>query len=138
MSTATAPDSNILIGGVGPGEANVIAFNGVSQNRKAGVGVSSGRGVTIRGNRIFANRGEPGLGIDLDNSDSSKVDPNDPGDVDTGTNDLQNFPILQSVEHLGPQGNGSTRILGKFHSTPSTTFDLDFYSNPACAPFLRE
>ena len=138
VSTATVADADVLIGGVGPGEGNVIAFNGRSQNRNGGIGVSSGRGITIRGNRIFANSGDPGLGIDLDNSDDSIVDPNDPGDVDTGTNDLQNFPILQSVEHLGPQGNGSTRIVGKFHSTPSTTFDLDFYSNPACAPFLRE
>ncbi len=141
VSVATVPDSDILIGGTGPGEANFIAFNGSSQNRRGGVGVSSGRGITIRGNRIYSNGaalGEAGLGIDLDNSDDAAVTPNDAGDADTGTNDLQNFPILQSVEHLGPQGNGSTRILGKFHSTASTTFDLDFYSNPACAQFPRE
>ena len=27
---------------------------------------------------------------------------------------------------------------GKLHSAPSTTFDLDFYSNPACSNFPRE
>jgi hypothetical protein len=141
VSLATATDSNVLIGGVGAGEGNIIAFNGGSQNRTGGVGVSSGRGITIRGNRIYSNGaalGEAGLGIDLDNSDDAEVTPNDAGDADTGTNDLQNFPILQSVEHLGPIGNGSTRIIGKFRSAPSTTFDLDFYSNPACARFPRE
>jgi hypothetical protein len=141
VSVGTAADANILIGGTGAGEGNIIAFNGSSQNRRGGVGVSSGRGITIRGNRIYSNgaaSGEPGLGIDLDNSDDSAVTPNDAGDADTGPNDLQNFPILQSIEHDGLAGAGSTRILGKFQSAASTNFDLDFYVNPACAPFPRE
>ena len=140
VSAAVASDSNIVIGGVGPGEGNVIAFNGGAQVRSGGVGISTGRGITIRGNRIYENRAalaEPGLGIDLANSDA-EVTPNDPGDADTGANDLQNFPILQSVEHNGPEGAGSTRILGKFESAASTTYDLDFYANPECARFPRE
>ena len=47
-------------------------------------------------------------------------------------------PSSQTVEHLGPQGAGSTRLAGKLHSAPSTTFDLDFYANPACSNFPRE
>ena len=61
-----------------------------------------------------------------------------PADADDGPNDLQNFPIVREVEHLGPQGAGTHADRGKLHSTPSTTFDLDFYANPACSNFPRE
>ncbi len=87
---------------------------------------------TISRNAIFANAG---LGIDLA---PGGVTPNDVGDGDAGPDGLQNFPLIQSVEHLGPQGAGSTRILGNFHSTASTTFDLEFFANPACSNFPRE
>ena len=117
-----------VIGGIGPGQANVIAYN-LAQ----GVLLTSNGGSknSVRGNSIHDN-GE--LGIDL-----GVVGPdfNDPLDADNGANQQQNFPILTSVEHLGPQG-GSTRILGKLNSTPSTTFDLDFYANASCSNFPRE
>ena len=116
--------SNVIVGGTGPGEANVIAFSS-----EAGVLPNDGANNTIRGNSIHDNGG---LGIDV-----GGVGPNvnDPLDADSGA---QNAPILQSIEHLGPQGAGSTRVIGKLHSTPSTTFTLDFYSNPACTNFPRE
>ncbi len=33
---------------------------------------------------------------------------------------------------------GSTHMVGVLHSTPSTTFELDFYANDACSNFPRE
>jgi len=115
--------SNVIVGGTGPGEANVIAFSS-----EAGVLANDGANNTIRGNSIHDNGG---LGIDV-----GGIGPNvnDPLDADIGA---QNAPILQSIEHQGLQGAG-TRVLGKFHSTPSTTFTFDFYSNPACTTFPRE
>ncbi len=117
------------IGGLAPGEGNVIAYNS-----NAGVNVTGNGGSknAIRGNSIHDNAG---LGIDLASDGPSF---NDPQDADGGVNGKQNFPILQSVEHIGLQGAGGTRIVGKFNSAPTTTFDLDFYSNPACAKFPRE
>ena len=114
--------SGLTFGGTGAGEGNEIAFNG-------GVGIYLVGGVnnTIRGNSIHDNGG---LGIDLV---PGGVNPNDAGDADDGTNHLQNFPILQSVTT-----GASTHITGKLDSTPSTTFDLDFYVNPACSNFPRE
>jgi IPT/TIG domain-containing protein/S-layer family protein len=114
------------IGGTNTGEGNTIAFNG-----STGVLVSSSTGWPIRGNSIHSNAG---LGIDLENPGPK---PNDPGDADDGPNHLQNFPILKTVTILAPQGTG-TRIQGKLDSTPSTTFDLDFYANAACSNFPRE
>ena len=118
-----------IIGGISPGESNVIAYNS-----GPGVYLSSNGGSnnSVRGNSIHDNGA---LGIDLG---TPGPDFNDAQDADGGANHMQNFPILTSVEHLGPQGTGSTRILGKFNSAPSTTFDLDFYANASCSNFPRE
>jgi hypothetical protein len=122
----STPSAGSAIGGVNAGEGNTIAFNG-----SIGVFVSSSTGWVIRGNSIHDNAG---LGIDLENPGPK---PNDPGDADEGPNHDQNFPILKAVTILGPQGTG-TRIQGKLDTTPSTTFDLDFYANAACPNFPRE
>ncbi len=113
------------IGGTAPGAANVIAF---SDFRGIVGETTAGTGNTIRGNSIHDN-GE--LGIDWV---AVGPTPNDPGDVDTGMNDYQNFPIIRSVVH----GASTTEIIAKLDGAPSTTFDLDFYSNPACPNFPRE
>ena len=116
-----------VVGGVGPGEANVIAFNAV---RGVLGEFGAGTGNSIRGNSIHDN-GE--LGIDW-----VPVGPtaNDPGDGDTGMNQYQNFPIIQTVNHL--PGGAGTEIIGKLDSAGSTTYDIDFYANPACSNFPRE
>jgi hypothetical protein len=114
--------SGVTIGGLGAGESNVIANNGES-----GVNISSsGINNAIRGNSIYRN----GRGIDLNENGASA---NDAGDADEGANHLQNFPILQSVTT-----GATTHVVGKFNSQPSTTYDLDFYVNPACSNFPRE
>ena len=120
--------SGAVVGGTSPGEGNVIAYNGF-----AGVYLSSGAAIDnqIRGNSIHDN-GTFGIGFD------PGLYFNDPLDADDGPNHAQNFPIILSVEHNGPVGAGSTRILGRLNSAPSTTFDLDFYVNPACPNFPRE
>ncbi len=117
---------NAVIGGTGSGEGNIIAFNGA-----AGIHVTAQHDWVIRGNSIHDNAG---LGIDLV-IDGPNF--NDSGDADDGANHLQNFPILKTVTILGPEGTG-TRIQGKLDTTPSTTFDLDFYANSACPNFPRE
>jgi hypothetical protein len=121
-----AAGTNLTIGGINPGEGNTIGFNGATFG-SGGIAVS-GQQVRIRGNRIYSNNG---LGIDLGTVDAG-VTPNDPGDGDTGANGFQNFPILISA---GPAlaGGSGTHVVGVLNSTASTTFDVDFYSNPACA-----
>ena len=86
-----------LIGGSNPGAGNVIAFNG------EGVYVEQDAGT---GNRIQQNRIQDniGLGIELiDASGDLGANPNDPGDVDTGANQLQNFPEIFGAEEDGGQ-----------------------------------
>jgi len=129
---ATSNDSaGFRIGGTGPGEANVIAFNKGYLQYGLPVGAliySSSKQIPIRGNSFHDNEQ---LGIAFTGELPTF---NDPGDVDTGSNDQQNFPIVRSVEY----GNSTTRVLGKFNSAASTTYQLDFYANPPCLRFPRE
>ena len=98
------------IGGLNPGEGNLIAFN-TSEGIQIGYDSydnpvhgntihSNSIGVwvhtdalrnSIRRNSIYGNAG---LGIDLG---TVGVNPNDPGDGDIGANDLLNFPEITSA-----------------------------------------
>ncbi len=118
------------IGGTGAGEGNVIAFNGpLYGGVVSGVNFSAFTGASIRGNRMFGNRP---LGIDL--GADGLVAPNDPGDADTGPNDLQNYPIINTVT----PGASTTNIQGFLNSTATTTFDIDLYATAACLNFPQE
>jgi hypothetical protein len=135
-ATGTAPLGNgngveiqettdVMIGGTVPSAGNVIAYN-------RGDGVFFADAVThdpARFNSVFSNQG---LGIDLsglDSFDNSQGDGaiNDPQDKDSGTVDLQNFPVLAEASS---DGRGAT-VTGLLNSTPNSSFLLDFYSSPA-------
>ncbi|MEM7585968.1 MAG: hypothetical protein AAF560_21440 [Acidobacteriota bacterium] len=104
------------LGGTLPGEANVIAFNG-----GGGVLVTSfGSLNTISGNAIFGN---DGLGIDLDDDG---ITTNDAGDLDTGSNDLHNFPVLSVA-------NAAARIItGTLDSNDGATHTIEVFANASC------
>ncbi len=127
---------DIQVGGTGPGEGNVVAFN-----QGAGVLVSYSTINTfhnrIRGNSIYGNGTANGtnfrstLGIDLGNPGGfgqGGLTPNDLGDADIGPNLLQNFPLLSSAVSAG----GDTTIDGVLNSTANTQFAIDFYVNDSC------
>jgi hypothetical protein len=115
--------SNGVIGGATPGSGNVIAFNcSATSLYNAGIASdssSSGLGNAIQGNLIYSNNG---LAIDLG---QNGVTPNDPEDVDTGVNGLQNYPVLNVAD---VQNTGSS-ISGTFNGTPGGSFRLEFFVN---------
>jgi hypothetical protein len=118
--------TNCRIGG--PLAANHIAYNEGNGVTVFSFGATAGN--TVRGNFIYGNAARApssGLGIDLGDDGPT---PNDLQDADGGVNGLQNFPIIESVTI----GASDVEITGRFNSTPSTTFDLDFYASPACSP----
>ena len=122
-------NDDVTIGGTAPGEGNVIAHNGRRLiSFIGGVHVRNNR-TEIRGNRIFDNRY---MGIDLLGGRSGgTVTINDPGDLDGGPNANQNFPIITNVEVT----SGGTDVSGYLDSTPSTSFDIDFFAGPSCSIF---
>jgi len=129
-----AGGDDVTIGGIGTGEGNVIAFNAGAGVMLYPGGASSPVRIPIRGNSIYSNHQNPAFGesqgIDLGENSSPQggVTENDLGDADIGPNNLQNFPIITSAV----AGGGSTTVTGRLNSAAGTTYDIDFYSNPAC------
>ena len=85
-----------------------------------------GVGNTITQNSINGNQG---LGIDLDR-DGDGITPNDPGDADTGPNDLQNFPVLSSASADG----ASLDVAYSLDSKPNTAYTIEFFAQTGCDP----
>jgi hypothetical protein len=117
------------IGGTTAGEGNIIAFNGTTS--ESGVFLPNGSSIinSILGNSIFGNKA---LGIDLQAPGEPPGTPtlNDTGDNDTGVNNLQNFPVLETVSNSG----GMTTITGRLNSAASTTYRIEFFANDAIDP----
>ena len=110
--------SNLLIGGTGSGEGNLIAYNGTH-----GIEISmGGSGNQVLGNSIYGNNA---LAIDMDNNG---VTPNDLNDTDGGSNNQQNFPVLDNTATItGTQ----LYISGSLNSVTNTDYRIEFYANTA-------
>ena len=114
--------SGVHIGGGASGnlvDKNTIAFSG-------GDGVTIVAAATVQNsvweNAIYSNTG---LGIDLGDDG---VTGNDSRDIDSGPNNLQNFPTLSAAAANGSQ----IGVHGSLNSEASTVYIVDFYSNSAC------
>lgn len=117
--------ANNTIGGTASGAGNIIAYN---TSNGVLLTADTGTGNTISSNFIYSNAG---LGIDLGDDG---VTPNDPGDGDSGANNLQNFPELDSAR-ISKVNNGPKQrveVEGVLISTPNTRFTIEFFSNVAC------
>ena len=109
-----------VLGGATPNSGNVIAHNG-----DLGVLIANGTGFSVLGNSIYDNGA---LGIDI--SPQPGVTANDGGDVDSGANRLQNFPVIT----LATEAGGMTSLQGSLNSEASTSFRLEFFANSGCDP----
>jgi pentapeptide repeat protein len=111
--------SNNIISGADAGVApNVIMFN-------TGFGIHVGDASTnnkLRINRIDLNTD---LGINLG---TATVLPNDPGDLDSGANDGQNYPVLTSAQF----NNGTLTLEGILNTDASHAYTIDVYASPTC------
>jgi hypothetical protein len=95
------------------------ACNKIWSNTGAGIQLASGTNNAFRGNSIYGNSG---LGIDIG---PAGVTPNDPGDGDTGANNLQNFPAITSVAWDG----ANTVVVGTLDSAASASFVIELFGN---------
>lgn len=108
---------------------NRIAFNGANGVRIPNITTNSGiPAVQIRmeSNLIYNNAH---LGIDLG---ELGVTENDPRDEDGGANLQQNFPVITTAT----VSSENITIKGKFNSTPSRRFRLQFFHSGSCGKCL--
>lgn len=130
------PVQNVTIGGASSqapfGGPRTEFGNEIAGQLDTGIIVSNSLfGVAIRRNSLYDNGG---LGIDLiDAGFLPGVTANDPNDVDSGANGLQNFPVIGSATLLPPgKGGRRTSVVGTLNSNPSTSFAVEFFASPAC------
>lgn len=142
---------SIRIGGMEPGEGNLIAHNGsagevpndyteygdgfVVENGDDGVFIESGVNNLVVGNAMWGNAGQ---GIDLGEPhpegstswfNAGGPTANDSTDSDTGGgNNRQNHPVIAGFT----SDAGSTTLSGALHSTPSTEHQIDLYADLDC------
>lgn len=137
--------SNMLIGGAAPGQGNIIANsansgirlestgsniqiigNTIRNNAAFGVTIFNNTRAAIVSNRIFAN----GLiGIDLG---ENGVTPNDPGDGDSGPNDLLNFPAAIRAIVTGPSALGYNFTLDA--AAAAAGYRIEFFASSTADP----
>ena len=115
---------NNTIGGISAGDGNVLQGNGKALYVLNATSV----GNAILGNSISGTL----IGIDLANDG---VTPTDPGDVDTGPNNLQNFPVLTSatVAGLTLTCTGDIEQQGKYRIPPRVLLERRVRPEPATA-----
>lgn len=117
----------IIIGGQGPGQGNIIAgHDSTGVLMMFHPGVPARNHVRVSGNSIYDN-GE--IGIDLmPNTWDFGSTPNDLMDADSGANGLQNFPVIASATLMG----GATLIDGSLQSITNQEFSIEFFVSPTC------
>ncbi len=96
---------------------NTLTTNTIAFNTGVGVRIAGGVFGNNLANNSYRDNGQ--LGIDLG---GAGVTANDVGDVDTGANGLQNFPVLAYGDSL----NGFIRY--SFNSVAANNFTLRFYT----------
>jgi len=113
--------SDNTVGGTVVEARNIIAGNGEAGISIGGYGTVRN---SVQGNSIFFNSG---LGIDLH---GDGVTENDPGDGDTGPNNLQNFPVLNSaiIKY------GRLTVSGTIDTQNPETVTLEFFANSVADP----
>ncbi len=114
--TVGGSSSGTVIGGETASSGNLIAYNSTD-----GIVVTSSAAsaATILSNNIYSNGQR---GIDLGDNGYTG---NDGGDVDTGPNNYQNYPVLTTAT----ASTTGTNIVGSLNTTAAQTFRIDFYTN---------
>jgi hypothetical protein len=115
---------------INSGRYNMISGNLISGNNYHGIVVTNDCLFLSTGNRITANSifGNSEIGINLYDRDSHDwVTPNDPGDTDTGPNNLMNYPVLMSAMATP----GQLVVTGTIDTPNLMSVRLEFFANSA-------
>ncbi|MEX2143233.1 MAG: LamG-like jellyroll fold domain-containing protein [Anaerolineales bacterium] len=128
INASNQGNTNGNVVGGSTAKANVIAYNQQDGVEVTGTGVYP-LNTPILYNSIFLNSG---LGINLRPGDLFYgITPNDSLDVDSGANNLMNFPVLSFALAL----NNAVNISGEMvDGLPNAAHLIQFFSSPSCDP----
>lgn len=116
--------SDNAVGGAAGGAGNLIAHN-----RGAGVFVAGAAGNAILANAIFSNGG-PGIDLSPEVTANNRQNPPVLLAATSENIPIDNvFPMMMMAATVE-----STTIAGSLRGSPTTTFRMEFFSNPACGP----
>lgn len=101
--------------------------NAIGNNGGPGVWIPVSGGI---GNRVLVNRFSNNQGVDIDLAGAGSTN-NQATNPASGPNQLQNHPILTSVERNGVNGTQLT-VRGTLHSAPSNTYRIEVYGATGC------
>ncbi len=118
---------------LGNGRGGILLTDGASINDVSGniiwnnddgirVGVTAGTGNRLEDNNYGGNAD---VAIDLNDDGDS---PNDAGDVDSGPNNMQNYPVITNIDDSGP-GLTLTYHVDSDAGQASYPLQVDFYIN---------
>ena len=111
----------------GPGAAvsndNRVVGNVIGGNAFSGVLINAGLRNSINRNRIFSN-GELGIRLGIG------AGANDPGDFDTGPNELMNFPVLEEAKATPRR----LIVTGTIDTQNPRKVTIEFFANPVPTP----
>ena len=110
--------SGTQIGGTAAGQRN--RFEG---NIAGAVYIAAGRRNRVLGNTM-RNNGGPAINFEGTGTGFPSYPDNDPGDSDTGVNDVQNTPVLTSVS--------TDSAVGTLDSEPSESYRIEVFANAHC------
>jgi hypothetical protein len=113
---------------------NTIAFNGGDGIAVVNNGTNTATANDIALNSFFSNTGLPINLVAATDPASGKTD-NDPLDVDTGANTLQNKPVLNTPT---PATGGGVTVTGTINTTPNTLVSIAVYTSPRSGGSLAD
>lgn len=129
----TSGDGNVVGTGASSGITGLLFSNTIRFMVDGGVVATAGTGNSIRSNLIYDN-GATGNGMDIDLGVTGPT-ANDPGDVDTGPNQLQNFPLINGVAFASPPAPAATDVAatakGVLDGLPGS-YRVDAYFGNGC------
>ncbi len=105
---------------------NRVSGNVIAYNNSHGVSIERGVNNSVLGNSIHDNA-LAGINLWAPNDPANYVTANDATDADTGSNNLQNFPVISTAASV----SGQVALSGTLQSTPNTTFRVEFFANVA-------
>lgn len=126
--------NGVLVAGLARGAGVARRYPFLPGSVSASIANNGGAGIYVDGSSqvdFVAGSVSDNGGLEIDLAPAG-VTPNDPGDGDSGPNDLLNAPVIDSANFDAATVTGT--ITGTLSAAPSSSYEVYFYLDDACDP----